>query len=231
MKYINRAFTLIEMLTVIAIIGILASILLPSVGQAIDRARRTKDANNLRQLAAAYISYLYNSPDKYELDACDNLYKFASILAKHGYLSSPEMYYTRSDYLVSGHKTPRTVGMWSNNTWKMSEDFANHPLSVVVITNISLSAPASTTPIAYTRGLDHTTGTWREPTGNNGGVYSSSGGFVAFLDGHVEFFSNLTEEFNQLLNFYTGENTSDITHTVNHHARAISYLGIEWQAK
>ncbi len=231
MKNIHRTFTLIEMLTVIAIIGILTTILLPSVGQAIDRARRMKDANNLRQLAAAYINYLYNSPNQYEINTCKNLYEFASILAKQGYLSNPEMYYISSDYLIAGHKPPRSIGMWRNNNWILNKDFQNFPLSIVIITNISSSAPASTTPIAYTRGLDPRSGTWRESVGDNGGVYSNTGGYIVFLDGHVQFFSNLTDETNQLINYYTGDNTSNIQNALNHHAKALNHLGVEWEVK
>ncbi|MDE6432501.1 MAG: type II secretion system GspH family protein [Opitutales bacterium] len=231
MSCLRRSFTLIEMLTVIAIIGLLTTILLPSVGQAIDRARQMKDSNNLRQLAAAYINYLYNAPDKYEINSCQNLYDFASVLAKRGYLTSPEMYCVSSDYLSSSRKPPRIIGTWRNNTWAINKDFSQYPLSVVVITNISPSAPASTTPIAYTRGLDHKTGTWKQSIGKDGGVYSNTGGFIAFLDGHVQFFSNLTDEFNQLTNFYTGDSTSDIRDAVNTNARALNYLGIEWESK
>lgn len=49
----KRAFTLIEILVVIAIIAILASMLLPALSKAKEKGRRTHCVNNLRQMALA----------------------------------------------------------------------------------------------------------------------------------------------------------------------------------
>jgi prepilin-type N-terminal cleavage/methylation domain-containing protein len=53
----HRAFTLVELLVVIGIIGLLISLLLPTVRIAQDRARRTECSARLRQLTAAVAAY------------------------------------------------------------------------------------------------------------------------------------------------------------------------------
>ena len=53
----ERAFTLVELLVVMAIIGVLIAILLPAVQAAREAARRAQCANNLKQLALAAHNY------------------------------------------------------------------------------------------------------------------------------------------------------------------------------
>lgn len=61
----RRAFTLIELLIVVALIGLLMAILLPSLGAARNSARRTACASNLRQIGVAMRTYLGWSNDRY----------------------------------------------------------------------------------------------------------------------------------------------------------------------
>ena len=57
-KNSSRAFTLIELLVVIAVIAILLSIAYPTYTGILERARITKDMNNLRQIGLATQTYM-----------------------------------------------------------------------------------------------------------------------------------------------------------------------------
>ncbi len=52
-----KAFTLIELLVVIAIIAIVATLLVPSVGKAMEKAAMTTDMNNLRQIGQGIAAF------------------------------------------------------------------------------------------------------------------------------------------------------------------------------
>ena len=58
-----RGFTLIELLVVIAIIGILAALLLPTLGRSKARAEGFTCGNNLRQLSVAWLLYADENED------------------------------------------------------------------------------------------------------------------------------------------------------------------------
>src|SRR5205823_10679360 len=62
-RLFHRAFTLIEVLVVMAIIAILAAILVPALNSALERAKATKDMSNLRQIGAATQLYMNDNSD------------------------------------------------------------------------------------------------------------------------------------------------------------------------
>src|SRR5438552_1657979 len=64
-----KAFTLVELLVVIAVIAILAAILFPVFGQARARARSAACASNMRQLATAWLLYAQDYDETFPLSA------------------------------------------------------------------------------------------------------------------------------------------------------------------
>lgn len=67
----RRAFTLVEMLVVIAIIGILVALLLPAISVAREFARQTSCANNLRQFGIGFATHAEIHKEKYCSGAFD----------------------------------------------------------------------------------------------------------------------------------------------------------------
>jgi len=64
MNTYKKAFTLVELLTVIAIVGILAALDLPAVSRITESARQTKCLNNLRQSILAIRQYTQDNDMK-----------------------------------------------------------------------------------------------------------------------------------------------------------------------
>jgi prepilin-type N-terminal cleavage/methylation domain-containing protein/prepilin-type processing-associated H-X9-DG protein len=61
----SKAFTLIEILVVIAIIGILAALLFPVFGRARENARRTSCMSNMKQLGMGMLQYAQDYDERY----------------------------------------------------------------------------------------------------------------------------------------------------------------------
>ncbi|MDR0340579.1 MAG: type II secretion system GspH family protein [Puniceicoccales bacterium] len=228
MRSRQQAFTLIEVLAVIAIIGILSALLTPAVGSALGRARKMRIVNNLRQIALTYGAHRDGGGSLRELNRCETLAEWAALLAAGTGVNDANLYVIPEDYLVtsSGSASPRHI--LAGDGTSPSDEFRSHPLSFVVITGLLADDDPTTTPLAYSRGLDPITGRWRAAEGSDGGVYGSSGGFVVFLDGHVNFYNSLEGNDGELVSFGTGQPTASIRSAVRKRTKAIGWNGVLW---
>lgn len=83
----TQRFTLIELLVVVAIIGILASMLLPSLARARDRAKTAVCKSNQKQIGIAAVTY----PDDHDGVLVMAGYSWANILGSENYLNAPRV--------------------------------------------------------------------------------------------------------------------------------------------
>jgi prepilin-type N-terminal cleavage/methylation domain-containing protein len=90
------AFTLVEMLVVIAIIAVLAALLLPAIQMAREAARRASCGNNIRQLGMAFQQF----------DQAKGKYPASRTLWNQPYTSKPANAYTSSGSSTNGATNP-----------------------------------------------------------------------------------------------------------------------------
>ncbi|MDR1303100.1 MAG: prepilin-type N-terminal cleavage/methylation domain-containing protein [Puniceicoccales bacterium] len=182
LKKRNRAFTLIELIVVITIITILMSLILPAAQKVLASARKSKARTYMKQIAETYCRYYQDNgfiPDAY------NNVQFLVGCASQGELNNANL------FVFPGDK--KAAAVLQENIWPVYEGYAweeGKHLSVNLIANIAREVSAATTPVAFSRGLDVEGGRWSQEDG----VWGSEGGFVAFLDGQVRWYTDLYDK-------------------------------------
>jgi prepilin-type N-terminal cleavage/methylation domain-containing protein/prepilin-type processing-associated H-X9-DG protein len=115
------AFTLIELLTVIAIIGILAAIMIPTIGAVRKKANTAKTISNLKQIYTGFILYANDNKDQICPGRDPNLpvgneARFSYRLRT--YVNQPDKVYgtRQSIFQHPMHDTLYTLGSFNMNT-------------------------------------------------------------------------------------------------------------------
>jgi prepilin-type N-terminal cleavage/methylation domain-containing protein len=158
---VERAFTLIEFLVVVAAIGILAALLVPAFSSALQRAKATKDLSNLRQIAMLMQLYL-NDKDSIlpVINAAPGLGTTASPVIYPKYVATKKIFQSPFDRRADSETDAAPVSYGINSNM-YSTTGINGNMSKVV-------SPSSTIFIAPNyNGNPGVSGSWTGRTGSD----------------------------------------------------------------
>lgn len=196
-----RAFTLIELLIVIAIIAILAAILFPVFASAREKARQSSCASNEKQIGLAYLQYAQDNDEMvcYSRGWSGYMYPYVQSkqvflcpddVAKNGY--NPTISYMINNFVswdtVYGHTSKWTApaltvlvgecqGVYTTDVFKLPNTDSPNLLGDVFAPNPTFGCGAMGVPVGVTfNSYYQCTQTGRHNGGSN----------VLLLDGHVK---------------------------------------------
>ncbi|WP_309398675.1 type II secretion system protein [Cerasicoccus maritimus] len=196
-KESHSGFTLVELLAVMAIVGVLASILIPVVGTVRQSAKRSVCASNLRQLSSA--SLLYSNDHNGDLIATPfqeaGKYWFRQV---YPYLDNDEYKVTSSvfqcpddDSAIEAFETNGTewnaisyLLLKDEPTWKIRTQISNAPDSPQFIDSETTATTDYYNQTKFKSKVKGSSTDWRHNSGLN----------AAYWDGSVQFIEEPTYE-------------------------------------
>jgi prepilin-type N-terminal cleavage/methylation domain-containing protein len=224
MKDKQHGFSLIELLMVLGVMAILMGMLIPSVGVVRQKAQRMATGQKMRQIGLGVAAYQNITGQALK---AGSLGGWIGELATETGIREGKLYLFEEDPMVAASIDsipPVLVRKTGIANWTVIDGFETFPVGIVAASGVSPMSNPSTTPVAWTRGLT-TDGYWMGHDSERAGIYGDEGGFIVFLDGHVEFFRNLEKDGGQLVSFKDGRRTSDIREALGPGVQAYDFLG------
>ena len=188
----RKAFTLVELLIVISIIGVLAAMVMPAISNAMGFANKARSMNNARAIAQAWSQAARGEKSKPVYG--ETIYDWAFELAKRADLNDPAFWILDfdpkvGDKIAMGATRPINVGDKIGPNWKISEEFKAFPISWEVANLVNPGTAPRESPLVWTRGLTGS-GSWSKEDG----VFLDKGGHIAFVDMSVQWFEALRDD-------------------------------------
>lgn len=207
----HRAFTLVELLAVITILGILMTVMATQVPAALRAARMSAASQNLRSIVLAYTS-VFKKPITEGGDAergqANDIAGVAEVLARYADLKDANVWYIGSED-HTGEIPSFVLSQGSNQVRSVK------PQAWDAVINPSRKYfNDSTYPLMWTRGLS-LEGKWDPSTS----PWGEKGGHVAFGDGHVDERENL--KLKPLTKMDDGTDTSSYQDAIGPNARVV----------
>lgn len=193
---------MVELLAVIAILGLLAGVLAPSISGAFQKANRNTANTNLGQIIKAVNAYGDIISEDTAVDSkgsknVTSVATYAELLAQKGLLESGTVWYVPQDNKVP-QEIPKTVIRDGTNQLESQKSVA----WAVVVNAKNNRKNRETYPLIWTRGLG-VEGSWDAEEG----VWGDAGGHIAFWDGHSVWVDNVTDTKNKFVKADDNKNT------------------------
>jgi prepilin-type N-terminal cleavage/methylation domain-containing protein/prepilin-type processing-associated H-X9-DG protein len=218
-----RAFTLVELLVVVSIIGLLAGLSIPAIQKATESGRRANCTSNLKNLSQAFLVFA-NQNESYLPSLLYNNTTWMGFLSEAGLIQAPSAFSDNRGKTIlycPSACSVRKPGSGNWNTYSMNDYAGERDPSIgsqsafgMKLNRVSsLSKFALVMDGCWVGGYGYTANTdpaQQPPTGAHPASKStndpSSGVNVAFADGHVEMRKKSEIPASSTNAFWTGQN-------------------------